>query len=67
MRCEAVILADPDFCCRQNVEQMLWKSAFHQLIEALRRIMTDDPSYADDAKNKLLKIIEEVRFLLYLK
>ncbi|KAG1657886.1 Telomerase-binding protein EST1A [Nymphon striatum] len=59
VRCEAVILADPDFCCRQNVEQLLWKSAFHQLIEMLRRIMTDEPSYADDSKNKLLKIIEE--------
>lgn len=67
MRYEAVVLADPEFCSRQNVEQMLWKAAFYQLIEALRRVMSDDPSYVDDAKNKLLKVIEEVSFDFFFK
>ncbi|XP_038058981.1 telomerase-binding protein EST1A-like [Patiria miniata] len=40
---EQVILTDLETCNKHNVEQLLWKTAYYQLIEALRRQDVEEP------------------------
>lgn len=34
---EKIILTDLEYSTNHNIDQMLWKSVYHQLIESLRR------------------------------
>lgn len=63
---EQIILLDPDVANKHNVEQLLWKSAFYQVIEVLRKHSLD---MSDEDTNKamnaaLLELLDEV-VLLY--
>ena len=58
-RLEQVLLLDLEFSNRKNTEQLMWKSAFYQVIEMLRRQEASDDD-ANFAKRHLLTIIDEV-------
>lgn len=57
-RYENVILADPQFCADNSLEQMLWKSAFFQFIEIYRRNIGMNIN-VEQSKKSLIKIIDE--------
>ncbi|XP_022110508.1 telomerase-binding protein EST1A-like [Acanthaster planci] len=40
---EQVILTDLEMCNKHNIEQLLWKTAYYQVIEALRRQDVEEP------------------------
>lgn len=58
VRCEKLILLDPELSTKQNVEQMLWKSVFHHMVELIRRQLADD--HAEETRVSLNKILDEV-------
>ena len=58
MRCEKLILLDPDLSNKQNVEQMLWKSVFHHMVELIRKQLAED--HAEETRLSLNKILDEV-------
>ncbi|XP_053375984.1 telomerase-binding protein EST1A-like isoform X2 [Mercenaria mercenaria] len=57
VRCEKLILLDPDLANRQNVEQMLWKSVFHHMVELIRKQLAED--HAEETRLSLNKILDE--------
>ncbi|OQR67471.1 telomerase-binding protein EST1A-like [Tropilaelaps mercedesae] len=60
LRYEHVILYDPRYSTERNVEQMLWKSVYHQVIEALRREADPGgPRSSTDIRGELCAIVEE--------
>ncbi|XP_063966435.1 telomerase-binding protein EST1A-like [Lytechinus pictus] len=50
---EGIILLDLDLCNQYNVEQMLWKNCYYQIIEALRKAIQEQPN-GDSYKEDLL-------------
>ena len=57
-RLHDALLQDVELSNRKNVEQLLWKSAFYQVIEMLRHKISEGGE--DDAKQELLTVIDEV-------
>lgn len=55
-----MLVRDLRFCQSENVEQHIWKIAFHNVIEALRRRMTDDADAKDDYRALLFSVIDDV-------
>jgi len=62
VRCEKIVLLDPGLANEHNVEQMLWKSVFYQMVELIRKQMADD--HLEETKVSLHKILDEVWFYL---
>ena len=60
-----MLTTDLRFCQVENVEQHIWKISFHNLIEALRKVMVDNPEMKEHYKALLLSVIDEVISLLY--
>ncbi len=56
---EQVILLDLELVNKHNIEQMLWKSAFYQVIEFLRK-NTLDALMGEAFKQHLTTLLEEV-------
>lgn len=44
----------------ENVEQHMWKLAFHNVIEALRKSMAEDPDNKEEYKTLLFNVIDDV-------
>lgn len=57
-RYEHLILIDIDQSTKHNVDQLLWKAVFYQVIEVFRKHMNEE----DDSKTRLSQILDEVRF-----
>jgi hypothetical protein len=55
-RYEHLILIDIDLSTKHNVDQLLWKAVFYQVIEVFRKHMSEE----DDAKFRLTQILDEV-------
>jgi len=55
-----MLTTDLRFCQVENVEQHIWKIGFHNLIEALRKVMVDNPEMKEQYKSLLLSVIDEV-------
>ncbi|XP_033115110.1 telomerase-binding protein EST1A-like isoform X2 [Anneissia japonica] len=56
---EGVVLLDLNLCHENGVEQVLWKYAYHQVIEALRTELQDaDPEDVGLLKSWLLKLLD---------
>lgn len=55
-RYEHLILIDIDLSTKHNVDQLLWKAVFYQVIEVFRKHMSEE----DDAKSRLTQILDEV-------
>ncbi|CAC5371864.1 SMG6 [Mytilus coruscus] len=54
-RYEHLILIDIDLSTRHNVDQLLWKAVFYQVIEVFRKHMSEE----DDSKTRLTQILDE--------
>ena len=58
-----IVLLDPDLSNKHNVEQALWKAAFYQVIEVLRKLAADEDledHNKEHLKKHLLDLLEEV-------
>ena len=55
-----MLTTDLRFCQVENVEQHIWKIGFHNLIEALRKVMVDNAEMKEQYKALLLNVIDEV-------
>lgn len=59
---ERCILMDIEFSDTQNVDQLLWKNAFYQVIEKFRQLLKDPQGEnAHEIRNKLLQLLDEVQ------
>ncbi|XP_009069030.1 PREDICTED: telomerase-binding protein EST1A-like, partial [Acanthisitta chloris] len=57
---ERCILMDIEFSDTQNVDQLLWKNAFYQVIEKFRQLLKDPQGEnAQEIRNKLLQLLDE--------
>ncbi|XP_047660699.1 telomerase-binding protein EST1A [Tachysurus fulvidraco] len=57
---ESIILTDIEFSDTQNVDQLLWKNVFYQVIERFRHLLKNqDIDTASQIKTMLLTILEE--------
>ncbi|KAF4082130.1 hypothetical protein AMELA_G00148130 [Ameiurus melas] len=57
---ESVILTDIEFSDTQNVDQLLWKNVFYQVIERFRQLLKNqDSDTAPQIRAMLLTILEE--------
>lgn len=63
---ENVILTDIEFSDTQNVDQLLWKNVFYQVIEKFRQILKNqDSDTAPQIRTMLLTLLEEVHDLTW--
>ncbi|XP_060139084.1 telomerase-binding protein EST1A [Zootoca vivipara] len=54
------LLTDIEFADAQNVDQLLWKNAFYQVIEKFRQLLKDPlGENAQEIRTKLLQILDE--------
>lgn len=51
---------DLRFCQTENVEQHVWKIAFHNVIEALRKATTEEPEAKEEYRSLLFNVIDDV-------
>jgi len=56
---EEVILLDLSLSHQHNVEQMLWRSAFYQVIETFRRVSSEPRSDGTSGKH-LITVLDAV-------
>ncbi|KAM7069478.1 telomerase-binding protein EST1A isoform 4-T5 [Molossus nigricans] len=57
---ERCILLDIEFSDNQNVDQILWKNAFYQVIEKFRQLLKDpNVDNPEQIRNKLLELLDE--------
>ncbi|NWJ11340.1 EST1A protein, partial [Crypturellus undulatus] len=57
---ERCILMDIEFSDTQNVDQLLWKNAFYQVIEKFRQLLKDPlGENGQEIRNKLLQLLDE--------
>ncbi|XP_040388949.1 telomerase-binding protein EST1A isoform X4 [Cygnus olor] len=57
---ERCILTDIEFSDAQNVDQLLWKNAFYQVIEKFRQLLKDPlGENAQEIRIKLLQLLDE--------
>lgn len=67
---ERCILLDIEFSDNQNVDQILWKNAFYQVIEKFRQLLKDpNVDNPEQIRNRLLELLDEVnhRFFVHRK
>ncbi|XP_057381514.1 telomerase-binding protein EST1A-like isoform X2 [Daphnia carinata] len=50
---------DLRFCQTENVEQHVWKIAFHNVIEALRKATAEEPEAKEEYRSLLFNVIDE--------
>ena len=66
-KCEQVILLEPDLANKHNVEHLLWKSVYYQIIELFRRNLQQDQNQQQEqnelVKDRLLTLLDEVCFI----
>ncbi|XP_072834809.2 telomerase-binding protein EST1A isoform X1 [Pogona vitticeps] len=57
---ERCLLADIEFADAQNVDQLLWKNAFYQVIEKFRQLLKDPlGENAQELRSKLFQVLDE--------
>ncbi|XP_048374838.1 telomerase-binding protein EST1A isoform X3 [Sphaerodactylus townsendi] len=57
---ERCLLIDIEFADTQNVDQLLWKNAFYQVIEKFRQLLKDPlAENSQELRSKLLQILDE--------
>ncbi|MEE6469164.1 hypothetical protein FKM82_008522, partial [Ascaphus truei] len=56
---ERCLLMDIEFCDQHNVDQVLWKSVFYQVIEKFRHFLKDPSPDSEDIRRKLLQVLDE--------
>ncbi|XP_053562186.1 telomerase-binding protein EST1A isoform X2 [Bombina bombina] len=56
---EHCLLIDIEFCDQHNVDQMLWKGVFYQVIEKFRHFLKEPSAESEAIRRKLLQILDE--------
>ncbi|XP_004594022.2 telomerase-binding protein EST1A [Ochotona princeps] len=57
---ERCLLLDIEFSDNQNVDQILWKNAFYQVIEKFRQLLKDpNVENPEQIRNRLLELLDE--------
>ncbi|KAK6192689.1 hypothetical protein SNE40_004118 [Patella caerulea] len=56
-RLQQVLLLDPPLANKHSIEQLLWKSAYYQVIEVFRKNLVEETD--DNTKAQLLQILQE--------
>lgn len=56
-KCEQVILLDLDVANKHNAEQLLWKSVYYQVIEVLRKNLSEEKD--EETKAQLTQILNQ--------
>ncbi|XP_053313066.1 telomerase-binding protein EST1A [Spea bombifrons] len=56
---ERCLLTDIEFCDQHNVDQLLWKSVFYQVIEKFRHFLKEPSSESDVIRRQLLQVLDE--------
>ncbi|XP_075052780.1 telomerase-binding protein EST1A [Mixophyes fleayi] len=56
---EHCLLTDIEFCDHRNVDQLLWKNVFYQVIEKFRHILKESLAENEDICRKLLQVLDE--------
>ncbi|PSN43517.1 hypothetical protein C0J52_21207 [Blattella germanica] len=56
-----LLVQDLKFCQTENVEQHFWKILFYNIIEVLRKGLSDDPDNKEQYKQTMLSLIEQVK------
>jgi hypothetical protein len=57
-RLQEALLVDVELSNKKNIEQMLWKSVFYQVIEMLRHQIAEGSD--SDAKQQLMTVLDDV-------
>lgn len=56
---------DIEFSDSQNVDQILWKNAFYQVIEKFRQLLKDpNIENPEQIRNRLLELLDEVNIII---
>uniref|UniRef100_A0A8C5MQG1 Telomerase-binding protein EST1A n=1 Tax=Leptobrachium leishanense TaxID=445787 RepID=A0A8C5MQG1_9ANUR len=56
---ERCLLTDIEFCDQHNVDQVLWKSVFYQVIEKFRHLLKEQSHDPEMIRKKLLQVLDE--------
>lgn len=56
---EHCLLTDIEFCDHHNVDQLLWKNVFYQVIEKFRHLLKEPSSESEEFRKKLLQVLDE--------
>ncbi|KAM4699419.1 telomerase-binding protein EST1A [Discoglossus pictus] len=56
---ERCLLTDIEFCDQHNVDQLLWKSIFYQVIEKFRHFLKEPSTDSEAIRRKLLQVLDE--------
>ncbi|KAM8976872.1 telomerase-binding protein EST1A isoform 2-T2 [Pelodytes ibericus] len=56
---ERCLLTDIEFCDQHNVDQVLWKSVFYQVIEKFRHFLKEPTTDGEVIRKKLLQVLDE--------
>lgn len=56
---EHCLLTDIEFCDQHNVDQLLWKNVFYQVIEKFRHLLKESSGESEVIRRQLLKVLEE--------
>lgn len=63
---ERCLLLDIEFSDNQNVDQILWKNAFYQVIEKFRQLLKDpNVENPEQIRNRLLELLDEVNYHVF--
>ncbi|KAM5182486.1 telomerase-binding protein EST1A [Mantella aurantiaca] len=56
---ERCLLTDIEFCDHHNVDQLLWKNVFYQVIEKFRHFLKEPSPESEEFRKKLLQVLDE--------
>ncbi|XP_063812198.1 telomerase-binding protein EST1A isoform X2 [Pseudophryne corroboree] len=56
---EHCLLTDIEFCDQHNVDQLLWKNVFYQVIEKIRHVLKETSAENEAFCGKLLQVLDE--------
>lgn len=57
---EQIILLDLGYSVNHNVDQLLWKSVYHQMIENLRRELQEAEDDSQRVRDDINQLLDEV-------
>ncbi|KAG9485830.1 hypothetical protein GDO78_008745 [Eleutherodactylus coqui] len=56
---EHCLLTDIEFCDQHNMDQLLWKNVFYQVIEKFRHLLKESAGESEVIRRQLLQVLDE--------
>ncbi|XP_040279504.1 telomerase-binding protein EST1A [Bufo bufo] len=56
---EHCLLTDIEFCDQHNLDQLLWKNVFYQVIEKFRHFLKESSGEGESIRRQLLQVLDE--------